>query len=107
MEYTNEQIQSKLIEEDNAFVVSGKVLNYLIENQNEEQTLTRVLIRAQIFARMSPHDKALLIEYLKKVWQTQVGMCGDGANDCNALKAADMGVSLSTAEASIAAPFTS
>ena len=34
-------------------------------------------------------------------------MWGDGANDCKALKSADIGLSLSEAEASIAAPFTS
>ena len=62
---------------------------------------------AKIYARMSPDLKALLVEQLQKDERIKVGMCGDGANDCNALKTADVGISLSEAEASIAAPFTS
>lgn len=64
-------------------------------------------MKAQVFARMSPLDKEWLVESLKEVLDQQIGMCGDGANDCGALKTADVGISLSEAEASIAAPFTS
>jgi cation-transporting ATPase 13A3/4/5 len=56
---------------------------------------------------MSPLDKEWLVQSLQDVLQQQIGMCGDGANDCGALKIADVGISLSEAEASIAAPFTS
>lgn len=65
-----------------------------------------MLVKGAIFARMSPDEKHELVERLQSLGYT-VGFCGDGANDCGALKAADVGLSLSEAEASVAAPFTS
>ena len=64
---------------------------------------------------MKPIEKATLIHSLKNIdidthnseQYVYCSMCGDGANDCIALKASDVGLSLSSAEASIAAPFTS
>jgi cation-transporting ATPase 13A2 len=55
---------------------------------------------------MHPDEKAALVNSLKDRGLV-TSMCGDGANDCAALRAADVGVSLSNTEASIAAPFTS
>lgn len=55
---------------------------------------------------MSPDEKHELVEKLQSL-DYCCGFCGDGANDCGALKAADVGISLSDAEASVAAPFTS
>lgn len=40
-------------------------------------------------------------------FRRQVGMVGDGCNDCSALRTADAGISLSLADASVASPFTS
>uniref|UniRef100_A0A8C0ERE5 Polyamine-transporting ATPase 13A2 n=1 Tax=Bubo bubo TaxID=30461 RepID=A0A8C0ERE5_BUBBB len=68
--------------------------------------LPKILIRATVFARMSPDQKTQLVCSLQEL-NYCVGMCGDGANDCGALKAADVGISLSEAEASVASPFTS
>ena len=66
----------------------------------------RLVVKGTIFARMGPDQKAHLVETLQSL-DYIVGMCGDGANDCGALKAAHVGISLSEAEASVAAPFTS
>ena len=87
--------------------ITGKAFDILINDEQQKPILKKVLLKAQIYARMSPDDKAKLVELLQDFCQTEVGMCGDGANDCGALKTADMGLSLSEAEASIAAPFTS
>ena len=41
---------------------------------------------------MKPEDKANLVCCIKDINKNNiVGMCGDGANDCGALKAADVG----------------
>lgn len=89
---------------DYSLVVTGDVFRWMI-NYAPLETLQRMLVKAQVFARMSPDEKNEVIERLQGLGYT-VLMCGDGANDCAALKAADVGMSLSEAEASVAAPFT-
>lgn len=84
--------------------ITGKT--WAIIKEYFPELLDRILIRGTIFSRMSPDQKANLIEELQTLGYV-VSMCGDGANDCGALKAAHVGVSLSEAEASVAAPFTS
>jgi cation-transporting ATPase 13A2 len=69
------------------------------------EVVHQVIARGSVFARMSPDQKQQLIELLQSLGY-YVGMCGDGANDCGALKAAHAGVSLSETEASVASPFT-
>ncbi|KAI0051214.1 P-type ATPase [Auriscalpium vulgare] len=91
--------------QDYALVITGDVFRWMINNAPLE-TLQRMLAKTQIFARMSPDEKNEVVERLQGLGYT-VLMCGDGANDCAALKAADVGLSLSEAEASVAAPFTS
>ncbi|CAG8551417.1 5269_t:CDS:10, partial [Dentiscutata erythropus] len=85
--------------------VTGDVFRWIMD-YGDEMTLFRMLVKGQIFARMSPDEKHELVEKLQEIGYC-VGFCGDGANDCGALKAADVGLSLSDAEASVAAPFTS
>merc|ERR1719499_1328304 len=55
---------------------------------------------------MSPTQKSSVIEGLIAKGLV-VGMCGDGGNDCGALRAAHAGLALSDAEASLVAPFAS
>lgn len=85
--------------------VTGEVFRFLVR-EPRTLVLEAMLMKGAVFARMSPDEKHELVEQLQRLDYT-VGFCGDGANDCGALKAADVGVSLSEAEASVAAPFTS
>ncbi|XP_063798171.1 LOW QUALITY PROTEIN: polyamine-transporting ATPase 13A2 [Pseudophryne corroboree] len=86
------------------FAMNGK--SFAVLSDYFPDLLPKILIHATVFARMSPDQKTQLVRYFQDL-NYCVGMCGDGANDCGALKAADVGISLSDAEASVASPFTS
>ncbi|XP_061862161.1 probable cation-transporting ATPase 13A4 [Colius striatus] len=86
------------------FAMSGK--SYQIVAQHFRHLLPKLLLNGTVFARMSPSQKSSLVEEFQKL-DYFVGMCGDGANDCGALKVAHAGISLSEQEASVASPFTS
>lgn len=88
-----------------SIAVSGDVFRWVIDYAPTE-VVHRMLVSGKIYARMSPDEKHELVEKLQSI-DYCAGFCGDGANDCGALKAADVGISLSEAEASVAAPFTS
>ncbi|XP_038642827.1 probable cation-transporting ATPase 13A3 [Scyliorhinus canicula] len=86
------------------FAMSGKSFAVIVEHFPD--LLPKLLLCGTVYARMAPDQKTQLVEALQKV-DYYVGMCGDGANDCGALKRAHAGISLSELEASVASPFTS
>ncbi|KAL5467469.1 hypothetical protein EMCRGX_G031695 [Ephydatia muelleri] len=89
---------------DFCLVVEGK--SFATIRAHCPSVLPKLLVKGAVFARMSPDQKAQLVTDLQDLGYG-TSMCGDGANDCGALKAAHAGISLSEAEASVASPFTS
>ncbi|KAJ6654962.1 hypothetical protein lerEdw1_006433 [Lerista edwardsae] len=86
------------------FALSGKSFSVIVEHFPD--LLPKLLLCGTIYARMAPDQKTQLVDALQQM-DYYVGMCGDGANDCGALKRAHAGISLSELEASVASPFTS
>ena len=85
--------------------MTGDVFRHLTSSSTPIEAFHRILLSTVVFARMTPDQKALMVTSLQSL-KLYTGMCGDGANDTGSLKAAHAGISLSTSEASIAAPFT-
>ncbi|XP_078697394.1 polyamine-transporting ATPase 13A3-like isoform X6 [Branchiostoma floridae x Branchiostoma belcheri] len=103
------QMQEDIVDVDDScdqfhFAVSGK--SFAIIRKYFPHVLPKLAVGGTVFARMSPDQKTQLLEVYQDLGH-YVGMCGDGANDCGALKRAHAGISLSELEASVASPFTS
>nr|CAD7602595.1 unnamed protein product [Timema genevievae] len=86
------------------FVMTGKT--WALARTYFPEIIPKLVTRGAVFARMNPDQKQHLVQELQQLGY-YVAMCGDGANDCGALKAAHAGISLSDAESSVASPFTS
>ena len=96
--------EGRRIDQNYHFAMSGQTWGII--KTNFSHVLPKIIQKGTVFARMAPDQKAQLVEEFQSI-DYIVSMCGDGANDCGALKAAHVGISLSEAEASVAAPFTS
>jgi cation-transporting ATPase 13A3/4/5 len=100
-----ESTDQDLLTWEGEVAVTGRGFDWVVAQK--DVLLTKKMLRSgTVFARMTPENKRGLVTLFMEEGFT-TAMCGDGANDCAALKAADVGLSLSEAEASIAAPFTS
>ncbi|XP_043989034.1 polyamine-transporting ATPase 13A3-like isoform X5 [Gambusia affinis] len=100
----DDQTAQILVEEMYHFALNGRA--FAVITEHFPQLIQKLALRATVFARMAPDQKTQLVEILQGI-DYIVGMCGDGANDCGALKRAHSGISLSELEASVASPFTS
>lgn len=103
--YSLQPIDSSARLHDVGLCISGESYSYALQHCSGE-TIERLLVSCQVFARFSPEQKQDLVERLQGL-DYSVAFAGDGANDMGGLKSADVGLSLSQAEASVAAPFTS
>jgi magnesium-transporting ATPase (P-type) len=87
-----------------ALAVSGACWYKMLET--DAKSVMHLRNNFRVFGRCTPQDKASIIMYYNE-WDEVTAMIGDGGNDCAALKAAHIGVALSSSEASIVASFTS
>ena len=76
--------------------VRNMLLGPEIESMSDE-ALARAAETTDVFAKLTPEQKARVVRVLRESGHT-VGFMGDGINDAAAMKAADIGISVDTAE---------
>ncbi|XP_034230905.1 manganese-transporting ATPase 13A1 [Thrips palmi] len=89
----DKSIQDKTFSNSYDLCVTGEGLAYLYENY--QKFWYNILPHIQVFARVAPKQKEMVIVGLKALGYTTL-MCGDGTNDVGALKHAHIGVAILT-----------
>lgn len=105
LEYFKEQgVAIKIISGDNPITVSSiakraglteklKVID--LSTLNSEEEIQKAALEYDVFGRVKPEEKHLLIRALKEAGHN-VAMTGDGVNDCLALKEADCSIAMAS-----------
>ncbi len=101
--FAEQGVQIKVISGDNPVTVSqiareagiAGAENYIDASQLSESDVPDALESCTVFGRVSPEQKRLFVDTLKKNGHT-VGMTGDGVNDILALKDADCSVAFAS-----------
>ena len=100
LEYLRSQkIDLKIISGDNPITVSNiakkagfdNFESYIDCSKIKDSELKKIAVKTAIFGRVSPHQKKLIIQTLKKAGRT-TAMTGDGVNDILALREADCSI---------------
>jgi len=105
-----DQVDKILLKKEAILSVSGSALSYIIEQLKNDSSsdiyidITKKCTKKNIenlirkfgciFYRMTPKNKAELIQFFKQDKKSIVIMCGDGSNDVPAILEADIGVSI-------------
>ncbi|KAK4352667.1 hypothetical protein RND71_028185 [Anisodus tanguticus] len=82
---------------DVAFVVDGWALEIVLKHYRKEFTELAILSRTAICCRVTPSQKAQLVELLKSCEYRTLAI-GDGGNDVRMIQQADIGVGISGRE---------
>lgn len=100
LEYLRSQkIDLKIISGDNPITVSNiarkagfdNFESYVDCSKVKDSELKKIAVGTAIFGRVSPHQKKLIVQTLKKAGRT-TAMTGDGVNDILALREADCSI---------------
>ena len=102
----NHGVTTKILTGDNEKVtrticaqVGLEVRNMLLGpelDQMNDRELARAAEKTEVFAKLTPDQKARVVTVLRESGHT-VGFMGDGINDAVAMKSADIGISVDTA----------
>jgi magnesium-transporting ATPase (P-type) len=108
--YSDEIIEAEVFEslcksEGKAVLaITGEAWTFL--QKESPSKIHSIASHIRVFGRCKPGDKVSIVSYFVEYGRTTL-MCGDGQNDCGALKMAHVGISLSISEASVVSAFTS